>query len=56
MLWQGSEDLMVPFGHGRWLAAHLPGASVHLEMGEGHLSIGIRAVDRMLDELVSANR
>ena len=52
MVWQGSEDLMVPFDHGRWLAAHLPGASVHLEMGEGHLSIGIGAVGRMLDELV----
>ena len=52
MVWQGSEDLMVPFDHGRWLAAHLPSASAHLEMGEGHLSIGIGAVDRMLDELL----
>ena len=52
MLWQGSADLMVPFGHGRWLASHLPGASVHLEEGEGHLSIALGAADRMLDELV----
>ena len=50
-IWQGSEDLMVPFAHGRWLAAHVPGAAVHLENGEGHLSIGIGALDRMLDEL-----
>ena len=50
-IWQGSEDLMVPFAHGRWLAAHVPGAVVHLENGEGHLSIGIGALDRMLDEL-----
>jgi pimeloyl-ACP methyl ester carboxylesterase len=54
MIWQGSADLMVPFSHGQWLASRLPGASVHLEEGEGHLSIGLGALDRMLDELVSA--
>jgi pimeloyl-ACP methyl ester carboxylesterase len=51
-LWQGSADLMVPFAHGQWLASRLPTASVHLEEGEGHLSIGVGALDRMLDELV----
>ena len=53
MIWQGSEDLMVPFAHGRWLSSRVAGASVHLEDGEGHLSVGIGALDRMLDELVS---
>jgi pimeloyl-ACP methyl ester carboxylesterase len=53
-LWQGSADLMVPFAHGRWLASQLPDADVHLEPDEGHLSIAIGAVDRMLDELVAA--
>jgi len=52
-IWQGSEDLMVPFAHGQWLAPRVPGAIVHLEEGEGHLSIGVGAVDRMLDELVA---
>jgi pimeloyl-ACP methyl ester carboxylesterase len=52
-LWQGSEDLMVPFAHGRWLAERIPGVTVHLEQGEGHLSIGIGALDRMLDELTA---
>jgi pimeloyl-ACP methyl ester carboxylesterase len=56
MIWQGSADLMVPFAHGQWLAAQLPGATVHLEDGEGHLSVGIGALDRMLDELVTAGR
>jgi pimeloyl-ACP methyl ester carboxylesterase len=56
MIWQGSADLMVPFAHGQWLAAQLPGASVHLEQGEGHLSVGLGALDRMLDELVGAGR
>lgn len=54
MIWQGDADLMVPFAHGEWLASQLPGANVHLESGEGHLSIGIGAMDLMLDELVAA--
>jgi pimeloyl-ACP methyl ester carboxylesterase len=53
MIWQGSADLMVPFAHGRWLASRMPAAAAHLEDGEGHLSIGLGAVDRMLDELVA---
>ena len=54
MIWQGSLDLMVPFAHGQALASRIARASVHLEEGEGHLSIGLGALDRMLDELVSA--
>lgn len=49
-VWQGSEDLMVPFHHGQWLAAHIPGAVPHLEQGEGHFSIAVGALGRMLDE------
>lgn len=52
-VWQGSEDLMVPFAHGQWLASRIPGATSHLEQGEGHLSIGVGAMDGMLDELVT---
>jgi pimeloyl-ACP methyl ester carboxylesterase len=51
-VWQGSEDLMVPFHHGQWLAEHLPGAVAHLEEGEGHFSIAVGALGRMLDEVV----
>ena len=39
-IWQGSEDLMVPYSHGEWLASKLPDAHVKLLQGEGHLSIG----------------
>jgi pimeloyl-ACP methyl ester carboxylesterase len=52
-LWQGSDDLMVPFPHGQWLAAHIPGVTPHLERSEGHLSIALGALDRMLDELLT---
>ncbi|GAB2626957.1 alpha/beta hydrolase [Paractinoplanes abujensis] len=53
-LWQGSEDLMVPYAHGKWLAAHVPGVTAHLEPGEGHLSVAVGAFGRMLDGLVTA--
>jgi pimeloyl-ACP methyl ester carboxylesterase len=52
-LWQGSEDLMVPFAHGQWLARNVPGATAHLEQGQGHLSIAVGSLDSMLDELVT---
>jgi pimeloyl-ACP methyl ester carboxylesterase len=53
-VWQGSEDLMVPFAHGRWLSTHVPGVSAHLEQGQGHLSIALGSLDWMLDELIEA--
>jgi pimeloyl-ACP methyl ester carboxylesterase len=38
-IWQGAQDRMVPFDHGRWLAAHVADAQVHLEPAEGHISL-----------------
>ena len=52
-LWQGSEDLMVPFAHGQWLANRLPTASIHLEDGEGHLSISVGAIGAMYDDILA---
>ncbi len=53
-VWQGSADLMVPFHHGEWLAAHLPNARAHLEPGEGHFSIAVARMGDVLDELAAA--
>jgi hypothetical protein len=43
---------MVPFAHGRWLAAHVRGARAHLEPGAGHLTMTVTAIDRILDDLL----
>ncbi|HET8759291.1 MAG TPA: alpha/beta fold hydrolase [Solirubrobacteraceae bacterium] len=49
-IWQGAHDRMVPFAHGRWLAAHVPNARVHLYDDEGHLSL-VNQLPRILDDL-----
>jgi pimeloyl-ACP methyl ester carboxylesterase len=51
-IWQGDQDRMVPFAHGRWLAAHLPGARAHLLPGEGHLTMTVSALGSVLDDLL----
>jgi pimeloyl-ACP methyl ester carboxylesterase len=51
-VWQGDQDQMVPFAHGQWLAGAIRGARVHLMPGEGHLSMTVRAFDRILDDLL----
>ena len=33
----GAKDTLVPVGHGRWLAAHVPGATEEVEEDEGHM-------------------
>ena len=55
-IWQGSADLMVPYAHGGWLAAHVPNADVHLIEGEGHLSVAYGDEDTavILDALTAA--
>jgi pimeloyl-ACP methyl ester carboxylesterase len=49
-IWQGAHDLMVPFGHGAWLADHVAGARVHLFDDEGHVSL-LSRLDEIYAEL-----
>lgn len=49
-VWQGAHDKMVPFSHGQWLAARIPGARVHLFDDEGHISL-VNRIPEMFAEL-----
>ncbi len=49
-VWQGDQDAMVPFAHGEWLAARVPGAEAHLLDGEGHISL-VHRLDEVLTDL-----
>lgn len=44
LLWQGAQDLMVPFRHGEWLADKIAGVDARLEREEGHLTLQVHRV------------
>jgi pimeloyl-ACP methyl ester carboxylesterase len=50
-VWQGREDAMVPYAHGEWLAAAVPGARAHLFDDEGHLSLVTNRLEEALVDL-----
>jgi len=53
-IWQGGHDRMVPYAHGAWLAAHIPGSRPRLFPEQGHLSLAVEFISRVVDELLTA--
>ncbi len=53
-IWQGRQDLMVPFAHGEWLVEHVPTARPRLRPEHGHLSLAVGSIGEILDDLLEA--
>jgi pimeloyl-ACP methyl ester carboxylesterase len=51
-LWHGAEDRFVPFQHGQWLAAHIPGVDAHLTDDDGHITLSVNRVPEVHDWLL----
>jgi pimeloyl-ACP methyl ester carboxylesterase len=51
LLLHGREDKFVPFGHGEWLAQHVPGVTARLLDHDGHLTLLERRIGEVHDWL-----
>ena len=50
-IWAGGQDATVPFAHGEWLAANIPGAVPHLLDDAGHITL-VNDLEEVLRELL----
>ena len=53
LLLHGEQDQFVPFGHGVWLAEHVPGVEARLTADDGHLTLAQRRVGEVHEWLLS---
>ena len=54
-IWAGGQDATVPYAHGQWLAANVPGAVAHLFDGAGHITL-VNDLEEVLVELLELGR
>jgi pimeloyl-ACP methyl ester carboxylesterase len=47
LLYHGRQDRFVPFGHGEWLAGHIPGVRAELTDDDGHLTLTERHLEQI---------
>ncbi len=47
LLLHGRQDRFVPFSHGEWLAAHIPGVDTRLTDEDGHLTLTAHHLDEV---------
>ena len=52
LLLHGQQDRFVPFGHGVWLAEHIPGVEARLTEEDGHLTLTARHLGEVYDWLL----
>lgn len=52
LLLHGQQDRFVPFGHGVWLAQHIPGVEARLTEDDGHLTLTARHLRQVYDWLL----
>jgi pimeloyl-ACP methyl ester carboxylesterase len=54
-VWAGGQDSTVPYAHGQWLAANVPGTVAHLFDEAGHITL-VNDVEEVLLELLELGR
>ena len=50
-VWAGRQDVTVPFAHGQWLSANVPGSVAHLSETAGHITL-VNGLEAVLQELL----
>jgi pimeloyl-ACP methyl ester carboxylesterase len=52
LLLHGQQDRFVPYGHGVWLAAHIPGVEARLTEQDGHITLTVHHLGEVYDWLL----